>query len=182
VFGIIRDNTAFEEDAVALVAAGHANHGVGAIDLANLQAMRAQIHAQEDLDAQEHGRLVGRHVLVPPEIYDTAYELLFTDGKPTLASTDSDKRPNVLRSKYGLSLHEIAAFTDANNYWMTASASEADFIFVLFLNGQQNPQIYVQDLDRVGTFFDSDEIRWKVRHIYQAEAVDYKPIAGRIVP
>ena len=58
---------------------------------------------------------------------------------------------------------------------------EVEMIAVGFLNGQQNPQMFVQDLDRVGTFFDAEKIRWKIRHIWQTEIIDYRGFAGAIV-
>lgn len=188
VFNLLANNSDYTTDSnggVSLANAAHSNYGTTAYSFAQLKAMRAEIAAQKDLDDKEPKRATARHVLVGSTLYDSVYEDLFSDGLPVLdrataAAMDSDKKPNVLRSKYGLDLHEITQL-DANDYWVTADPAEIDMIAVGFLNGQQNPQMFVQDLDRVGTFFDAEKIRWKIRHIWAVEILDYRGFSGRIV-
>jgi hypothetical protein len=181
------DYTTDDNGGVPLADAAHANILTTAYSWANLKSLRAKIAAQTDIDAKEPKRARARHVLVGSTLYDTIYEDLFSDGKPylelgTAAAGDTENRskPNILRSKYGLDLHEVTQL-DANDYWVTADPSEIEMIAVAFLNGQQNPQMFVQDLDRVGTFFDAEKIRWKIRHIWQTEIMDYRGFAGGIV-
>jgi hypothetical protein len=190
VFNLLANNSDYTTDSnggVSLANAAHNNYATTAYAWAQLKAMRAEIAAQTDLDGKEPKRAEARHVLVGTALYDTVYEDLFSDGLPllepgTIGSGDRDNpgKPNILRSKYGLDLHEITQL-DANDYWVTADPSEIEMIAVGFLNGQQNPQMFVQDLDRVGTFFDAEKIRWKIRHIWAVEILDYRGFSGRIV-
>jgi hypothetical protein len=184
-----------------LASAAHNNYGTTIFGFDQLKAMRKEIHLQEDLDNKEPFRAVARNVLCGPDLYDEVYEAMFTDGIPTMAGTfdspgattgiknttqDNPAKPNVLRSKYGLGLHEIHDFgtgatASADDYWMCASPDEIDMILVGFLNGKQDPEMYVQDLERVGSFFDRDRITQKVRHVYKSVVVDYRGFAARIV-
>lgn len=186
-------------DATALAAAGHNNFVGTAYSFDNLKTLRRLIHLQDDLDNQEPFRVVPRKVVVGPDLYDQVYEDMVSDGLPTLAGTDtnaavgtpttstidSERKPNVLRTKYGLSLHEVHEFgtgaaASADDYWMTADPGEVDMIVVGFLNGRQDPELFVQDLERVGSFFDTDEVTWKIRHVYKSVVVDYRPFAAGI--
>ena len=131
--------------------------------------------------------------------WDDAYELLFSDGKPILdrqvhepahAGTtlvtvidDSPRMPNVLRSKWGIQLAEAVQVIDDNDadlYFLAADPALAEMIKVGFLNGREEPELFIQDMQNVGTFFDKDSITHKVRHIYDTAIADYRPFQVNI--
>ena len=107
-------------------------------------------------------------------------------GTPNSGSIENPSVPNVLRGDYAVKLFEVPYFDDvagsSNDYFLTADPNEVDFIIVGFLNGRQEPELFVQDLEKVGSFFTNDELTYKVRHIYQAAVVDYRGVQGAIVP
>jgi hypothetical protein len=183
VYGLLAGT--YEPDTVAIAHASHANLISTALSLGNIQAARLLMHQQTDLDAKEAGRIKPSNLLVGPELYDQAYELIVTDGKPKLdrstnTAEDSERIPNILRTKYGLGLHEVQEL-DANDYWLVANPSVVDMIVVGFLDGKQTPELFVQDLNKVGVMFDYDQIKYKVRHIYKGVVVDYRPFVGGLV-
>lgn len=205
VFGFLTGNVDYEDgNTNAISSAAHSNTGTNAYSYAEIQAMRKAMHLQTDLDGVETGFARARHVLCGPDLYDQIYSDLFTDGipyhtvtgepgfpadgvaaDPQRSTTHQNQRaPNILRSKYGLDLHEIMEFgtgeTYSDEYWLTADPSEIDMFVVAFLNGKEDPELFVQDLERVGTFFDAEKIRHKIRHIYEAECVDYRGLQARI--
>ena len=173
VFYRLLNNTAIY-DTKALAHVDHANITASAISYANLQSMRKKMSLQKDLDSKESGRVIARRVFVGPSSFDAAYGFLFSDGKPTLTDTDTNQAagtaktitreneriPNVLRSKYALELFEVPYFedVDADQYWVTARPDEAEMIAVGFFQGRQEPELFVQDLDRVGSFFSNERI------------------------
>jgi hypothetical protein len=189
VFALITANTAIY-DTIALGHATHANLTASAISAANLVAMRKKMVLQKDLDAREAGRVYPRNVLCGPSVYDLAYPLIYSDKKPVQASTDTNvaagtvrtgtienpNQPNILRGDYGLQLHEILYYEtgDADAYTMVADPNVAEMMVVGFLNGRENPELFVQDLDRVGSFFDRERITLKCRHVYKAVVSDYR--------
>jgi len=189
VFALITGNTAIY-DTLALGHATHANLTASAISAANLAAMRKKMVLQKDLDAREAGRVYPKGVLVGPSTYETAYPLIYSDKKPVLASTDTNvaagtarsgtnenmNQPNILRGDYGLQLHEILYYEtgDADAYTMIADPNIAEMMVVGFLNGKETPELFVQDLDRVGSFFDRERITLKCRHVYKAVVSDYR--------
>jgi len=189
VFALIAANTAIY-DTLALGHATHANLTASAISAANLIAMRKKMVLQKDLDSREAGRVYPKNLLVGPSVYDLAYALIYSDKKPVLASTDTNvaagtartgtienmNQPNILRGDYGLQLHEILYYEtgDADAYTMCADPNIAEMMVVGFLNGKESPELFVQDLDRVGSFFDRERITLKLRHIYKAVVSDYR--------
>lgn len=183
--GVIYDTRALGE------AANHKNLITTAISEANLKLMRKQMVQQKDINNREAGRFLPRHLYCGSAVYDSAYALIYSDKKPILSGTDSNQTagtarsttnenpntPNVLRGDYGLQLHEVLLFDDnanPNQYVMTADPSEAEMIRVGFLNGQTEPELFVQDLDKVGSFFTNDQITYKVRHIYKAVVSEFR--------
>lgn len=198
VWGLLLNNSAIY-DSVTLAHAS--SHGANLVTtdppvLATIKSMRRTMVKQQDLDSNRRGVCYPRQMFCGPETYETLYELIYSDRKPSLAGTDTNNTagtpdtltsdnpniPNVARGDYGLQLHEILYFEDVDpdQYWMTSAPAEVDMIKVGFLNGKEEPELFVQDLQNVGSFFDSDEITYKCRHIYEAEVVDYRPFVGGI--
>lgn len=199
VFGLLLTNAAIY-DTVALAHATHANLTASALSLANLKSMRKKMVLQKDLDAKEAGRAVPRRLLTGPSTHDIGYDLIYSPNKPSLSSTGSDTNqaagtartitntadnmntPNILRGDYGLEEHEILYFEDVDNdqYWLTADPNVNDMIIVGALNGNLEPAIFVQDLERVGSFFDRERITYKIRQIYKAVVADFRGFQGGI--
>jgi len=177
-------------DTTALGTAGHGNLTALAISETNLKLMRKKMVLQKDLDARESHRVFPVNLLVGPSVYDLAYPLIYSDKKPILNSTDTNvaagtartgtienqNNPNILRGDYGLQLHEIPFYEtgDADAYTLVADPNVAEMIVVGFLNGKEAPEMFVQDLDRVGSFFDRDRITLKLRHVYKAVVSDFR--------
>jgi hypothetical protein len=187
VIGIMTGNATYDVDSVALFhAASHVNLDSTAYSYDKIKTLRKDMDLHKDPDDKEARRVKARHLWAGADMYDAVYSDLFTDGQPTLSvdrtaaaaqPMDSPNRPNILRSKYGLDLQNLPEADGTNYVYLTGDPSEVDMIVVGFLNGNQLPQLFVQDLDRVGSFFDEDEITYKIRHIYEADLLDYRPFA-----
>lgn len=207
VFNIVVTNSGAASttpDGVVLAHASHNNLIASAYSFANAKLMRKQMAEQKDLgwknDAYadqggiEMNRVHARKMWCGSDLYDQIYEDLFSDGKPVLNRTvylpsdtgtgtaevpfDSERIPNVLRSKWGIelmpALQEIDD-GDADMYFMTSTPTEADHIHVGFYRGRTEPELWVQDLPTVGSMFDSDVITHKIRFIFKAKVSDFRP-------
>lgn len=189
VFGRILLNTAIY-DTLALGHATHNNLTASAISAANLAGMRKKMVLQKDLDAREAGRVYPKNVLVGPTAFEAAYPLVYSPNKAFLNSTDTNvaagtartgtienpNQPNILGGEYGLKLHEILEYenVDVDAYTMVADPNVVEMIVVGFLNGKETPDLFVQDMDRVGSFFDRERITLKCRHIWKEVVSDYR--------
>lgn len=194
VWGKLLNNTNYDADGVAVFqAATHLNLTALAYSFANLEAARRAISRQKDTDDREAQAIQARRVFVGPLLYDQVYSDLFSDGRPTLINTDtnqaagtartitmqSERQANALRSKFGWELFEVHEFDNValrdNDVIVAASVEDVEIMEVGFLNGQEVPEIFVQDLERVGSFFDADRITYKVRHVHDdGVVVDYR--------
>ena len=65
-------------------------------------------------------------------------------------------------------------WTDANDWVATADPNEVPLIEVGFLDGEEEPALFVQDNPTVGSMFNSDKLTWKMRHIYGAVVSDFR--------
>ncbi|MCL4764525.1 MAG: hypothetical protein KJ018_22555, partial [Burkholderiales bacterium] len=70
---------------------------------------------------------------------------------------------------------------DANDYHMTASPDQTPMIEIGFLDGSEDPEIFVADNPTVGSMFSNDQLTWKLRHIYGGAVLDYRGFAAGIV-
>lgn len=175
----------------------------GVPTLAVLKNMRRDMSVQRDIGSSilttghEQGRVRAKTVFVGTENYDAMYELLFSDGIPILTTTGepgftvtaapadpqqllvstSPNQPNVLRSKWGIGLAEAVQSIDdgdSDMYFMAADPAVSEMLKVGFLKGREEPELFLQDMQTVGTFFDNDTITHKVRHVYDVAIADFR--------
>ena len=201
VWGLLLNNSTIY-DGTALFTAGHSNLLALAYSYDNVKTLRLQMTRQKDLDDAEAGRMAPRTLAVGPGLIEQAWEDVGAAGKARLSETgeigtagmgdrsithDNPSNPNSLRARYGLDVvevHEFDEVTDADdNYYLCADPNVVDMIEVGFLDGKEDPEIVIQNLSRVGSFFDEDEITWKVRHVHDGGTVlDFRPFQGGIAP
>jgi hypothetical protein len=164
-------------DATALAAAGHNNIVTTALSAANISSLRLKIKQQTDMSNGKRLGLAARYLIVPSELEELAFQLTTSDR--VLGSNNND--PNFVR-KLNLSTIVVEYWTDTNNYWVTASIDQAPMVEIGFLDGQETPELFVQDLPSQGSMFSNDQLTYKIRHIYGGAVQDFRPFAGAIVP
>jgi hypothetical protein len=202
VWGRILNNSNIY-DGTALFTAGHGNLTSLAYSSANVKEMRKKMTRQKDLDDQEAGRFRPKTLAVGTELSDQAWEDVGAAGKADLErqehepanagtgigtlSHENPSQPNVLRTRYGLQVVEVHEFDEVagadDNYYLAADPMVSDIMEVGFLNGREDPELFVQDLPRVGSMFDDDVIVWKVRHPHDGGVItDFRGFQGGIAP
>ena len=75
----------------------------------------------------------------------------------------------------------VPYWTDVNNWYLTADKADVPFIEIGFLDGNEEPEILVQDTPTSGSVFSNDTITYKIRHIYGGVVEDYRGADGSIV-
>lgn len=164
-------------DAKALFHADHKNLGNAALAEISLTAAITAMRNQTD----EKGTkivVVPKFLLVPNELEWTARKLLQSAQVPGTANNDE----NVLRD-VGLVPVVCPWLTDANDWYLIADPATTDTIEVGFLRGVgEAPQLFLKSPGwttitgmQVSPFdMDDEPIKYKVRHIAQAKAVDWR--------
>jgi len=65
-------------------------------------------------------------------------------------------------------------WTDVNDWTLIADIADVPFIEVGFLDGSEEPDLFVQDSPTQGSLFTNDQITYKIRHIYGGTVQDYR--------
>lgn len=158
-------------DGTALFVAGHNNLGTAALSAATWAAARLAMEKQTELTSGERLGLIARHLIVPPDLEETAYNLF---------NRDTNNDPKFIQTT-APTLHAVPYWTDANNWFAAADKSETPLIEIGFYNGNQEPELFVQDSPTQGSLFSNDQIKYKIRHIYSGAVMDYRGLYGAVV-
>lgn len=170
VFDFLATNAAIY-DTVALFHATHANLGTAALDATSFAAARLAMKKQQELSSNKRLGITLRHLAVPSDLEETAYDLFVRSTNNDESFTQS-RKPTV---------HVVDYWTDANNWFATADNSQVPLIEIGFYGGAEEPSLFVQDNPTQGSLFSNDQVKYKIRHIYSGAVRDYRGLYGAIV-
>ena len=179
VFDHLEDNDTLA-DAVALCHSSHSNDINAALSNASMTTGRRMLLDQTAYN--DSAEILGianapRYVIVPHELDETSWQLLDGWGRGQ-GEHDTTNRNANFHGYQGLERIVVDYFSVATDWWMCADPANQPTIEVGFLDGQEDPEIFVQDAPNVGSVFTADKISYKVRHIYGSVPLDYRWIAG----
>lgn len=157
-------------DTVALAHASHANLGSTALSAASFAAARLAMLKQAEAGSSERIGLVLRHLYVPTDLEETAFDL-FVRGTNNDETFVNSRKPRV---------HVVPYWSDVNNWWGTADKSQTPLIELGFYGGEE-PSLFIQDNPTQGSLFSNDQIKYKIRHIYSGAVLDYRGFYGAVV-
>jgi len=159
-------------DAKALFHVDHGNLSTAALTAASYSAMRLAMRQQTEKDSNKRLGIALRHLAVPGELEETAYDLFRRDTNLDATFVQTSK-PTV---------HVVDHWTDPNNWFGTADNAQCPLIELGFYGGQEEPSLFIQDLPTQGSLFTNDQIKYKIRHVYGGSVRDYRGFQGAIVP
>ncbi len=163
-------------DAVALFHATHGNLGAVALDAANLTLRRQAMLKQTEADSGETLGIPAKYLIHPIDLDKVAYDLV-------AAPRNSDFDPTAADFTRTLQMETISVpfWSDANNWFLMADPMDIVCIEIGFLDGKEEPELFVQDMPNVGSMFSNDKLTYKIRHIYGGANVDYRGADGSVV-
>ncbi len=170
VLDFLRTNPAIY-DTVALFHATHANLGSAALDATTYAAARLAMLKQTEAGSLDRLGIGPANLWVPADLEEAARNLF-------VRSTNLDKTfvqslvPNILPVWY---------WTDANDWCASADKNDIPTIEIGFLDGREEPELFVQDNPSVGSMFTNDKLTWKLRHIYGGNVLDYRGLYKAVV-
>lgn len=170
VFDFIRTNPAIY-DTVALFHATHGNLGSAALDATSFAAARLAMLKQTEAGSNDRIGIGPRFLLVSADGEEGAVNLF-------RRNTNNDKTfiqsltPDIIPVWY---------WTDANDWAAVADPADIETIEIGFVDGQEEPQLFVQDNPTVGSLFTADKITYKIQHIYGGAVVDYRGLYKAVV-
>ncbi len=179
IYGFFTTNGAMS-DSENWMSVAHANLLTVAMSVAQLTANRLKLYNQTEPDSSEKLALDLFYLLVPIDLEDTAQNINQTDKVPGSANNDANRWYH----KFGENNERIITvpfWTDANDWFTTANPADVDILEVAFLNGQEEPELWIADVPTVGQMFTADKLQYKIRHEYGGAPVDHRGVVGNIV-
>jgi hypothetical protein len=175
VFDFIRTNPTMPYDGVALFHATHGNLGSGVLSAANL---KAAIVAMRSQTVAGSGKPLGGVnapviILVPNELEDMAFKLS-TSLVDVGAASEAGTTPNVIQARYRMEVIVVDEWTDATDWALCANPANVPTIEVGFWNGQEEPELFIQDQPTAGSVFTADKFTYKLRHVYGGSPLDHR--------
>ena len=181
VFALFTAN-ANMQDGNALFVAGHSNTNTNALNPENLRlvvvAMMDQAaygNASEILGGANKPKVL----LVPHELAHLAQTLTSSPvslGDILNADNPADANATIPNQPDFLSMDVVAVrhWTNATDWYAVADPAMQPTIEVGFYQGRQDPELFVQDDPSQGSPFASDQIQYKIRHIYGVKVLDWR--------
>lgn len=161
-------------DSVALY---HATHGSNLLNVAlnstSYLAARNVMKNQTEKDSLKKLGLPPKYLLVAngSDNEKTAYEL-------TTQAWNKHNDKSDFHQTFGVEPIPVIHQSNANNWRLVADPNFTPTIEVGFLDNQEEPEIFVQDMPNVGSFFTNDKTTFKIRHIYGGDILDYRGFVG----
>ncbi|WP_341893878.1 hypothetical protein [Ferrovibrio terrae] len=158
-------------DGVALFHATHGNLGTTALGTAPVAAGRLAMLSQKEAGSLEALSVGPRDILVPFQLEEGAVDLF-------RRNTNQDQ---TFLQSLSLNVVPVWYWTDANDWVLSADPLDIPGIEIGFLDGNEEPEIFVQDNPTVGSMFSNDKLTWKIRHIYGGTVTDYRGFYKAVV-
>jgi hypothetical protein len=155
VFDFFRINPVIY-DGKALYHVDHGNLFTAALDDDQFEAHRLAMLEQTRAGS-------GKRLVTPPTILLVPFRQqkkafdLFIRGQNNDKTFGQSLNPKIIPVSY---------WTDANDWVTVGDKDRAPVIEIGFLDGQEEPELFVQDMPNVGSMFTNDKTTYKIRHIY----------------
>jgi hypothetical protein len=173
VFDFFRTNPAIY-DTVALYHATHNNLFTVALSAAEYANHRLAMLKQTRAGSGKRLATPPKKLLVPFELQETAYNLFVRNQNldPNFVGT---LNPDIIPVSY---------WTDANDWCTLADPLILPVLEIGFLQGKEDPELFVQDMPNVGSMFTNDKLTYKIRHVYGGNVLvdGFKGTTKAVVP
>lgn len=170
VFDFLRNNQAIY-DGKALFHADHGNLFTAALDKTALAAHRLAMLKQTEMDSNDRIGITPTRLIVPVELQEAAVDLfkLATNNEKTFIQTLT------------MNIIPVWYWTDANDWCTAADPLDIPGIEMGFLDGKEEPELFVQDSPTLGSMFAADKLTYKIRHIYGGAVTDFRAFTKAVV-
>lgn len=151
-------------DGNPLFAAARGNLGTAALSDDSYAAARLALLQMKERDSNEPLGIPPKVLWIPSNLERTAFDLFRRDTNLDESFVQS-QHPTVVSVWY---------WTEPQDWVVSASKDELPCVEIGFLDGNEEPELFVQDLPNVGSLFSNDTITYKLRHIYGGTVIDYR--------
>jgi hypothetical protein len=168
------NNPNYTADSVAWFNSAHANLSTVALSQDSLIADEVALLTQTEKNSGEPLGLPLDWLMVPPALAATARQINQTN---TAGS-------NAFFQRFGANNERIYVnekLTDATDYYYGTNQNNAPFLEMGFLDGIENPQIFLANQPTIGTQFTMDELQYKVKMVFNGAIIDFRGVGKNVV-
>jgi hypothetical protein len=168
------NNPNYTADAVAWFNSAHANLSTVALSQDSLIADEVALLTQTEKNSGEPLGLPLDWIMVPPALAATARQINQTN---TAGS-------NAFFQRFGVNNERIYVnekLTDVTDYYYGTNQNNAPFLEMGFLDGIENPQIFLANQPTIGTQFTMDELQYKVKMVFAGAIIDFRGVGKHVV-
>ena len=158
-------------DGKALFHADHGNLGTAALSDAAYAAARLAMLKQKEPGSDSQIGIPPRNLWIPADLEGAAFDMFRRDTNLDESFVQS-QHPTVISVWY---------WEDAEDWAVSADLADMPCVEVGFLDGQEEPELFVQDNPTVGSLFTNDTITYKIRHIYGGNVTDFRGLYKSLV-
>lgn len=163
-------NATYKGDNKAVFHEDHGNLGSTAYGITSALAAKTAMAQQTEPESGERLMLRPVTVAFPSELFGVVKNV--NDFNPQAVAIDDGNSMFGYFQREGMV--ECPFMTDPTDWMMFADPNECEILELAFLNGQQEPEMFVADQAAVGQMFVADKVQYKIRHEYEAEIVDFR--------
>ena len=172
------DTNTYGPDSVAIFAGGHNNNGSTALSLSGLdianKGMRDQTKYGSSSDVLGAANKP-RFLVVPNDLEGLANRLVSPSAQViTQLTADTDTDQDVRRFAGAMEVIVCDYWSDTNEYFLVADPDQSAGIVVAFLNGNEEPELFIQQDETVGETFTMDVQNIKVRQEFATTVADFR--------
>ncbi|WP_410676662.1 DUF6582 domain-containing protein [Amycolatopsis sp. cmx-4-68] len=165
-------NAATTYDATALFHATHGNTDVNTLSQSNLSVGRGKMRQQKAYgDSANVLSVVPKTLIVPSSLEELAFQLATSAVAIPATPAGPSNTPNLHQ---GLEPIIIDYWTSQTQWYLGADTSMCPTIEVGFYQGRQEPELFTQADQTVGSMYDADKMTFKIRHIYSGAVLEHR--------
>jgi hypothetical protein len=164
-------------DAALLYTTGggsHLNLATSTLDATTLAAARVRMRNQTEKNSLKTLGIRGKWLIVPTDLEEQAY------GLTRRAYGVFNDTPTFLQYN-GLVPIVVPYWTDTNDWVLASDMADCIGLQIGFVNGQEVPEIFVSNMENVGSMFSNDKIIYKIRSEFGVVCTDYRAFQGNVV-
>lgn len=163
VLDFIRTNPVIY-DADNFFSVAHGNLGAAALDATALSARRLAVLKQTEAGSLDRLGIPVKFLIVPTDLEEASVNLF-------KLSTSNDKS---FIASLSLTILPVWYWTDVTDWAAAVDPMDMPWLEIAFLDGNEEPELLVQDQPSVGSMFTNDKVTYKIRHIYGGNVTNFR--------
>lgn len=146
-----------------------------------LIARETALMLQTEKDSDKPLGFLLNWLMVPPALAATAWKI---NNAEQYNPGPNIFEPNPYYRRFGQNGELIIVnelLMDASDWYWGTAPSDAPFLEMGFLDGVQEPQIFLANDPRFGTSFSADQIQYKVKMAFGGAIIDFRGVGKNVV-